>query len=80
MVMDLIQVRIPDGLTDQINILVTKGYYASKSDVIRDAIRRLVLEKQVGSIQNKGDSVQEIRVLRRKLSKQELNLEEINKL
>ncbi len=78
--MDLIQVRLPEGLITELDTLVEKGFYASKSDVIRDAIRRLVLEKQVGSVPNTGDSVKEIRVLRKKLSKKDINLEEINRL
>lgn len=80
MTMDLIQVRLPEGLITEIDVLVQKGFYSSKSDVIRDAIRRLILEKQIGSIPNTGDSVQEVRALRKKLSKKDINLREMNKL
>ena len=77
--MELVQVRLPEGLISEIDALVGKGFYSSKSDVIRDAIRRLVLEKQIGSIPNTGESVQEVRALRRKLSKG-ISIKEINRL
>lgn len=63
------QVRLPEGLMDEVEKLVTKGFYTSKSDVIRDALRKLVLEKQIGSVPNTGDSVKEIRGVRKSLSK-----------
>ena len=78
--MAVTQVRLPEGLITEIDKLVDKGFYTNKSDVIRDAIRKLVLEKQIGSIPNTGDSVKEIREIRKKLSKEKLNLNEINQL
>jgi Arc/MetJ-type ribon-helix-helix transcriptional regulator len=80
MTMSVTQVRLPEGLIKEVDKLVDKGLYSNKSDVIRDAIRKLVLEKQVGSIPNTGDSVKEIREIRKKLSKEKIDLEEINKL
>lgn len=80
MTMTVTQVRLPEGLTEEVDKLVDKGLYSSKSDVIRDAIRKLILEKQVGSIPNTGDSVKEIREIRKKLSKQKVDLDEINNL
>ena len=80
MTMELTQVRLPETLVQELDRFVARGYYASKSDLIRDAIRRLLLERQVGSIPNTGDSVQEVRAVRKKLSKQELNITTINKL
>ncbi len=78
--MDLIQVRLPEKLIAEIDSLVNKGLYASKSDVIRDAIRRLILHKQIGSIPNTGDSVKEIREIRKKLSNEKFDVRQINKL
>lgn len=78
--MSVIQARLPKGLVDEVNVLVDKGIYTNKSDVMRDAIRKLILEKQIGSIPNTGDSVKEIRELRKKLSKEKFDLDEINKL
>ena len=80
MEMAVTQVRLPEGLVKEIDKLVDKGFYTNKSDVIRDAIRKLVLEKQIGSIPDTGDSVKEIRDIRKKLSKEKLNLSEINQL
>ena len=80
MEMAVTQVRLPEGLIIEIDKLVDKGFYTNKSDVIRDAIRKLVLEKQIGSIPNTGDSVKEVREIRKKLSKEKFNLNEINQL
>jgi len=80
MEMAVTQVRLPEGLIIEIDKLVDKGFYTNKSDVIRDAIRKLVLEKQIGSIPDTGDSVKEVREIRKKLSKEKFNLNEINQL
>ena len=77
------QVRLPEGLMEEVDDLVDKGLYMNKSDVIRDALRKLILEKQIGSIPNTGDSVKEMREIKKKLSKEIKSfkdLEEINKL
>ncbi len=80
MTMELVQVRLPEKLVSQVDVFVKRGYYASKSDVIRDAIRRLVLEKQVGSVANSTDSIQEVHAVRKKLSVSDVDLKEINAL
>ena len=80
MSMTVTQVRLPEGLIKEVNKLVDMELYTSKSDVIRDAIRKLVLEKQLGSIPNTGDSVKEVRDIRKRLSKEKFDLKEINKL
>ncbi|MBU0760475.1 MAG: ribbon-helix-helix domain-containing protein [Nanoarchaeota archaeon] len=80
MVMDTVQVRLAHGIVNKIDELVETGIYSSRSDVLRDAVRRLVLDKLVGVLQDEGDSVKEIRELRKKLSKEKIDLDEINKL
>lgn len=82
MAMETAQVRLPEGLMEEVDRLVAKGIYTSKSDVIRDALRKLILEKQVGSVPNTGDSVKEIREIRERLSKGFTlkDLDEINAL
>ena len=83
MVMDTIQIRLSHGLIERIDGLVDTGIYANRSDVIRDAVRKLVLDKIVGIIPNIGDSVKELREIKRKLSKEIKSfkdLEKINKL
>jgi len=80
MTMSVTQVRLPDGLIEEVDKLVDKGLYTNKSDAIRDAVRRLVLNKQIGSIKDTGDSVKEVREIRKKLSKEKTDLDEINKL
>ena len=80
MVMDTIQVRLSHGVVERIDDLVETGVYSSRSDVLRDAVRRLVLDKLVGIIPNKGDSVKELKEASKKLSKEKFDLDEINKL
>ena len=83
MVMSVTQVRLPEGLEKELDVLVDSGFYATKSDAVRDAVRRLVLDKMVGIIPNTGDSVKEIREIRKKISKEiksPKDLEELNKL
>ena len=83
MVMDTIQVRLSHGLVERIGSLVETGIYANRSDVIRDGVRKLVLDKMVGIIPNTGDSVKELREIKKKLSKEIKSfkdLEKINKL
>lgn len=80
MVMSVTQVRLPEGLVREVNALVKKGLYTNKSDLVRDALRRLILEKQVGSVPNTGDSVKEIKNVRKRLSKEKIDLDEINNL
>ena len=43
-------------------------------------VRKLVLDKMIGILPNTGDSVNEIREIRRKLSKEKFDLNELNKL
>jgi Arc/MetJ-type ribon-helix-helix transcriptional regulator len=80
MTMSVTQVRLPEGLEKELDVLVKRGLYSNKSDAVRDAVRRLILDKQIGSIPNTGDSVKEIREIRKKLSKEKFDLDEINKL
>ncbi len=83
MVMDTLQVRLSPGLVERIDDLVGTGIYANRSDAIRDAVRRLILGNLVGIIPNKGDTVKEIREMRKRLSKDVKSfkdVEEINKL
>lgn len=79
MVMDTFQIRMNPGLVKRIDALVKVGVYANRSDVIRDAVRRFVWEKEVGSITSKGNSVKQIKEIRRKLSQEKIDLEELNR-
>ncbi|MEK6873237.1 MAG: ribbon-helix-helix domain-containing protein [Nanoarchaeota archaeon] len=80
MTMDTLQIRMNKELLKQIDILVKSGIYSNRSDVIRDAVRRFVWEREVYSIAKKGDSVKIIRDLRDKLSRQKISLDEVNNL
>jgi len=77
MVMDTLQVRLSPGIVEKVDDLVETGIYANRSDVIRDAVRRLILDKLVGIIPNTGDSVKEVKEMRKKLSKKSLILKRL---
>ena len=80
MVMDTLQIRMNPALLKRVDTLVKSGIYSNRSDVIRDAVRRFVWEKEAGSINHKGNSVEEVRKIREKLSKENSDLDEINSL
>jgi Arc/MetJ-type ribon-helix-helix transcriptional regulator len=80
MSMVLTQVRIPEKLSKEVDFIIKKGFYENKSDFFRDAIRRRVFEEQLRSVESKGDSVKEIKRIRKKLSQQKVDLDEINSL
>ncbi|MDD4877778.1 MAG: ribbon-helix-helix domain-containing protein [Candidatus Nanoarchaeia archaeon] len=83
MAMGVAQVRLPKAILEQVDALVESGDYASKSDVFREGIRKLIHEKvhsMVGIIPNTGDSVKEIRAIRKKLSKEKFDIDKINSL
>ncbi len=82
MVMDTFQVRMNKELIKRIDFLVKKGLYNSRSDVVRDAVRRFVWRGEVGTIGQIGDSVEMVRSTRKKLSKEtkKEELEGINAL
>ncbi len=80
MTMDTMQIRMGQGLIQRVDALVETGIYSNRSDVIRDAVRKLVLNELVGIIPNKESSIKQIRNIRKRLSKEKFDLEEINKL
>ncbi len=54
-------------------------YYSNKSDIIRDAVGRLVWEKEIDTLPNTGDSVQEVREIRNRLSKEKFDFWDKNR-
>ncbi|MFH1506398.1 MAG: ribbon-helix-helix domain-containing protein [archaeon] len=80
MVMSTMQIRMNPGLIKRIDSIVDSGVYSNRSDVIRDAVRRFVWDQEVGSIPYRGNGVKLIREIRKKLSKEPIDLDEINNL
>jgi putative addiction module CopG family antidote len=78
--MEITQVRLPERLREGIDLLVQRGIYTSRSDVVRDALRRLIVEQQIGSISNTGDSVKEVKKIRNSLSKEVRSFKDIQKI
>ena len=79
MTMDTLQIRMNKELLKRVDFLVKTGIYSNRSDVIRDAVRRFVWDKEINSVSKKGDSVKLVRNIRDKLSKEKIDLEKINK-
>ena len=80
MVMDTLQTRMNKEFVKRLDSMVKTGLYANRADVIRDAVRRFILAKEVGSIDGKGNSVKEIRKIRNKLSKEIKGYRDIEKI
>ena len=74
------QVRIPKGLVKEMDQLISNGYYSSKSDLIRDAIRKIVFFEQISSISDNSNSVEQVRAARNNLSRKNTSIEELNSL
>ncbi len=80
MVMETMQIRMNKELVQRVDTLVQTGIYSNRSDAIRDAVRRLILNDLVGILSNNENSVKQIKSVRKRLSKEKFNLEEINKI
>jgi len=80
MVMDTLQIRLSHGLIEQIDALIKKGIYANRSDAIREAVRLHFWHSQAGIMKFKGNAVELVRQARKELSKEKINLDEINSL
>jgi len=80
MTMDTLQIRMNKELLKRVDFLVKTGIYSNRSDVIRDAVRRFVWDKEINSVSKKGDSVKLVRNIRDKLSKEKIDLEKIMSL
>ena len=78
--MDTLQIRMTPELLKRIDAIVKSGVYSNRADVIRDAVRRFVWDKEVGSIPFKGEAVSQVRKAREKLSKEKVDIDEINNL
>jgi Arc/MetJ-type ribon-helix-helix transcriptional regulator len=84
MVMATIQIRLSDGLLRYVDSLVKSGMYSSRSDAIRDSVRKRMsleaLDRVTGILPDTGDSVKEIREIRKKLSKKIKSFEDMKRL
>ncbi len=80
MVMETMQIRMNESLVKELDKVVKSGFYANRADAIRDAVRRFIWAREIGSIKNPGNSVKELKKLRQKLSGEKLDLQEINNL
>lgn len=79
MAINALQINLDSSILFKVDSLVKSGIYPNRSRLIADALRSFILDRFMGIIPNNGDSVEEIRIIREKLSKENFNLEEINK-
>ena len=87
MAMELMQVRLSSDLLEKVDSIAKEEGYASRSEVVREAIRMLttekrlaLLERQVGSIPDRGESVKQVREIRRKMSDKDFDLDMLNRI
>ena len=80
MVMSTIQVRMSNGILEKIDKLVEENIYESRSEAIRDAVRRFVWNNEVGTVAYKGNAVDQVRKARTQLATKDVDIDEINKL
>lgn len=80
--MDTLQIRLNHGLLKRIDSLVKTGFYANRADAIRDAVRRFIWDKEIGTLPDIGNSVEIARKARSALSKKfkKEDLDEVNNL
>ena len=71
------QVRLPIGLEKEMDSLISKGLYSNKSDLIRDAVRKLIFLKEINETNN---SVEQVKKVRSMLQNDEFSIDEINSL
>jgi len=50
MVMETVQIRLTKKLVEKLNELVKEGFYPNKSEAVRDAVRRLIIEQELGEL------------------------------
>lgn len=78
--MVLFQVRLPEKVVSSIEDAVKKGFYESKSDLVRDAIRRFVFEEQIASVSLRKNYSSDIKNFRKKQVVRRKDLDKINSL
>ncbi|MCX2818684.1 ribbon-helix-helix domain-containing protein [Haladaptatus sp. F3-133] len=50
-----VQARVPESVEDELDRLVESGRYASRSEAIREALRKLLAEESRGSLRELAD-------------------------
>jgi hypothetical protein len=48
----VVSVKLPVGLVDALDELIEEGFFQNRSDVIREAVRRLIVEYRVARRRN----------------------------
>jgi len=80
MAMVLFQVRLPSKLVSFIEDSVNSGFYESKSDFVRDAIRHYAFDKQASSVSMPKDYVSSVKKFRKNQVVTKSDLGKINSL
>lgn len=57
MVMETIQIRLTKRLVEELDKMIKEGFYPNKSEAVRDAVRRLILEQELGEL---GEELEEM--------------------
>jgi len=51
--METVQIRLTEDLIKMVDRLVKRGIYSSRSEAVRDAVRKLVVEREIGRLAEK---------------------------
>ena len=74
--MTVMQVRVPKKMVGDIQKFVKKEHYSSTSDLVRDALRKFLIDREmdsmIGIIPDTGDSVKEIRKIRESITEEDI--------
>ena len=71
--METLQIRLTGDLIRMVDRLVEQGIYSSRSEAVRDAVRKLVVESEIGSLAEKKaekTSVELVKEVRQKIWKE----------
>jgi len=71
--METMQIRLTEDLIRMVDRLVERGIYNSRSEAVRDAVRKLVVESEIGSLAEKRTektSIELVKEVRRKIWKE----------
>lgn len=67
-----VSAEIPEGLKKEMDKEVERGHYTSQSELIRDAIRRLIEQKHTVDESLSKETIKEIREAREQESKEDV--------
>lgn len=66
--MQTVQIRLTKKLVEKLNDLVKEGFYPNKSEAVRDSVRRLILEHELGELGEELEKVDDGEEVKKELA------------